>query len=131
MGGLTLRNSRRRQPRPSGMRGATCPTFALMELRTTISRSSRTPGLPNDINCSSARMCSICSIARNVDVYTRAALKRWREAVDTLEAALGVMLTDHNELASTRGCFQVIEEDGAGDGGQTRDVQLAKLAFYQ
>ena len=65
----------------------------------------------------------------NENVYTRTSLKRRREAVNALESALGVALTDQNGLTGNRGCLQVIEKDGAGDGTRTRDVQLGKLPF--
>ena len=63
----------------------------------------------------------------NENVYTRTSLKRRRDAVNALESALGLALTDENGLAGNRGCWQVIEKDGAGDGTRTRDVQLPKL----
>src|SRR3954453_3807119 len=63
----------------------------------------------------------------NENVYTRSSVKRRREAVNTLEQALGICLTDSKRTNEGGGSAEVVEKNGAGDRGRTGDVQLGKI----
>jgi integrase len=70
------------------------------------------------------------SVDVNENVYTRSSLERRRAAVNALEGALGICLSDSKRTTGGGKSLEVVEEYGAGDGVRTRDVQLGKLAFY-
>jgi integrase len=63
----------------------------------------------------------------NENTYTRSSLERRRAAVNALEGALGICLSDSKRTTKGAGSLEVVEKDGAGDGTRTHDVQLGNL----
>jgi len=63
----------------------------------------------------------------NENVYTKSSVKRRREAVNSLEQALGIRLTDSKRTNEEDRLLEVVEKNGAGDRGRTGDVQLGNL----